>query len=129
MIPVTWSLQSGLYAYLASDINLQTAIGNPPRLYDNVPADVLFPFDTLGEVSSKEYEGLEGAREHDVTLRVFSRWGGRKEAKDISELLHDRLQNARFSLDGHKLALSRFVVADTILKSDRETYQSVVLFR
>ncbi|MEM9988850.1 MAG: DUF3168 domain-containing protein [Pseudomonadota bacterium] len=125
----TWSLQTGLYTYISTDSDLQSYIGNPVRLYDNVPAEVIFPFVTLGEASSQPYEGVEGAREHEVTLRIFSRWGGRKEAKEISELLHTRLHNADFPLDDYRLAQCRFVVADTLLKTDRETYQSIMRFR
>lgn len=129
MIAASWSLQTGIYAHLRTDSALQAHIGNPARIYDAVPPEAIFPFLTIGEAQTRDYEGIEGAREHDIRIGAFSRWGGRREVKEISERIYDRLHDATFPVDGHILSQCRFVFADILQKADRDTYQSIMRYR
>ncbi len=129
MIGAPWSLQIGLYTYLQQSTELQSLIGNPARLYDAVPPDAIFPFVTIGEAQVKDYPGVDGALEHDIRIHIYSRWGGRKEVKQIAETVHDLLHEATFSLIDHRVAHSRFVFADIFRQTDAETFQAVTRFR
>ena len=53
-------------------------------IHDHVPASAAFPYVAIGETESvpwgaKDFSGME----HTLTLNVWSRYKGRKEAKQI----------------------------------------------
>ena len=128
-MPAAWALQIGLRPHLAADTGLQALIGDTARIYDEVPEDAVFPLLTIGESRIREIEGVEGAAEHDVRVNAWSRWGGRKEIKTLTDLVHDALHNGDFSVDGYTIVNCRFVFADLFRRPDADTYQGVMRYR
>ena len=129
MIGAPWSLQLGLYARLQQSTDLQAMLGDPARLYDAVPPDAIFPFATIGEAQVKDYPGVSGAFEHEIRIHIYSRWGGRKEVKEITDIVQGLLHDASFSLTDHRVAHSRLMFADIFRQADAETFQAVTRFR
>lgn len=128
-LPVSWALQAGLHGFLASNEDMQSLLGNPPRVYDSVPQDAVFPFMTLGEVRTRPVSGYEAGREHDVRINAHSRWGGRKEVKEIVEKCVSLLHGTPFSLTDYTIVQSRFIFSDIIRRTDPETFHAVMRFR
>ncbi len=99
-----WALRAAIYAALTGDGGLQVLIGNPARVYDDVPAAAIFPFVTLGEGSASDWSTMtERGAEHLITLHVWSHYEGHKEAADILGLMEALLHDAGLSLSGHAL--------------------------
>jgi len=129
MTDAQWELQKAVYQALSADAGLQAEIGDPPRLYDDPPADAAFPYVTLGEARSSALSGVEGGLEHDVKLYVFSRYAGRREVKRILAAVQDALHDASLTLTGHDLVNMRFVFADVFRRLDGAAYQGMARFR
>ena len=129
MTNAQWELQKAVYQTLAADAALQAEIGDPARIFDDPPPDALFPYLTLGEARASDWKGVEGGRERDVKLYVFSRYAGRREVKRILGAVYDALHEAALTVTGHDLINIRFVFADAFRRSDGETYQGVARFR
>ena len=71
----------------------------------------------------------ESGDEHALTLHVWSRQGGHREAHIIAGALLEALVDAPLSHDGHYLANLRFIVADVRREGDGRTYHGIVRLR
>ncbi|MEM9421735.1 MAG: DUF3168 domain-containing protein [Pseudomonadota bacterium] len=129
MIGAPWSLQLGLYDVLRQSAEVQSALGNPARIFDAVPPDTAFPFITIGEARVDDYPGVSGAREHDIRIHIYTRWGGRQEVKQIADSISNLLHEREYPLADHQIVQSRFVFADIFRQLDADTYQGVMRFR
>ncbi|ADM09674.1 gene transfer agent-like protein [Parvularcula bermudensis HTCC2503] len=128
-LPAAWSLQVGLRAHLSADLDLATLLGTPSRLYDRVPDDAVFPLLTLGESRISPLDGDVKGMVHDVRINAFSRWGGRKEVRLLTDHLHTALHDRTFPIEGYRVVSSRFVFADLFRRPDGDTYQAVSRYR
>jgi hypothetical protein len=107
---------------------LQALVGD--RIYDNPPADVVFPYLTLGRVESRPADASSGeALEHAITLHAWSRHGGRAETLDIIAALRGALHNAALNVAGHKLVLLLATFADVFRSGDGRTTHGVLRLR
>ncbi|MEM9233785.1 MAG: DUF3168 domain-containing protein, partial [Pseudomonadota bacterium] len=88
-LPAAWALQVGLRSHLAGSAVLTALLGIPPRIYDRVPEETVFPFLTIGESRIRSLDGRDEAQEHDVRLIAWSRWGGRKELRQLTDAVHE----------------------------------------
>jgi hypothetical protein len=128
-LPCAWALQTGLRDHLSTDAGLQMLVGTPARIFDALPTDTVFPVLTIGAGRVRDYAGVDGAREHDVRLHAYSRWGGRGEVKRVLDTIYDRLHDSSFPLEGHRVAACRFVFADIFKQIDQDTFQGVARYR
>ena len=109
---------------------LKTWIGDPPRLFDDVPQDTPFPYVTLGEVTTLDWStSTELGSEHRFVIHTWSRYGGRKEIKSIMSVVYDLLHDADLPISGHVLVNLRFLFSDVFRDADGETYHGVMRFR
>src|SRR5258707_346563 len=103
------ALQTAIFAALSADVNVQGALGDPPRLYDSVPRQPAFPYVTLGDARETAWDTkTERGREHHFSLTAWSRQPGHKQAKDIAGTLIDSLDAATLAPVGHTLVSLRF---------------------
>lgn len=129
MSAASWNLQKAIFARLVADAGLIAELGDPPRVYDDPPADAVFPYVLLGEARSAPLAGVDGGLEHDVRLQIFSRYAGRREVKRLIDALYDALHEADFAVDGASLVNCRFVFGDVFWRAGGEFYQGVARFR
>ncbi|MFZ3035382.1 MAG: DUF3168 domain-containing protein [Parvibaculum sp.] len=122
------ALQKALFEKLAGDAGVTALVG--ARLHDNPPGDVTFPYLTLGEAQVDDWsdDGQEGA-EHRLSLYVFSRVGGRAEAKAVMGAVNAALHDAALTLEGHRLINLRFQSAETRQENDGATWRGTIRFR
>ena len=126
----SWPLQQAIYSALIVDGAVKSLVGDPARLFDDVPPDTVFPYVTLGEISTSDWStSTERAFEHRVTLHAWSRYGGRKEVKDVMAAINDALHDASLSLTGHRLIDIFFQASDVFRDPDGETYHGVMRYR
>src|SRR5512134_350013 len=102
------SLRAAIRSALAADAPLVTLLGGE-KIYDEPPRDAALPYVTLGEdVIADGSTATEAGDEHALTLHVWSRQGGHKEAHVITGAVLEALNDAPLALDGHRLANLRF---------------------
>jgi hypothetical protein len=123
------SLRAAIHGALANDTPLTSLLGGA-RIYDEPPRDAALPYVTLGEdVVGDNSTATEPGDEHALTLHVWSRQGGHREAHVIAGAVLEALVEAPLALDGHHLANLRFVVADVRREADGRTYHGIVRLR
>lgn len=118
------ALQKAVYERLAGDAALAALVA--ARIHDNPPGDTGFPYLTLGE---NETRAWPGGREHRLTFHVFSRGGGRAEAKRLMDAVETALHDAALALEGHALVNLRFLDATTRREADGTTWRGTIRFR
>lgn len=124
------AVQDAIYAALSGSAALQALIGNPARLYDHVPENAAFPYVELGEVNARRFDsasrsGLDCA----LTLNVWSRYQGRREAKQILDAIYGVLHDGGLSIAGNAHVLTVFQSAETKRDVDGLTYHGIVKYR
>ena len=123
------SLRAAIHDALKADAPLIALLGGA-SIYDEPPRDAALPYVTLGEdIIADGSTATEAGEEHALTLHVWSRQGGHKEAHLIAGALLEALADAPLALDGHHLANLRFIVADVRREADGRTYHGVVRLR
>ena len=124
-----WALQRAVYQHLSADAGLQSFLGNPARIYDHAPEGAAMPYLVIGAGRATDWKGVDRGVEHELQLLAFSRYGGRREIKDVMGAVYDALHDGELTLVGHRLVNIRFVFADTLRRTDGETYEGVMRFR
>ncbi|MEM6415006.1 MAG: DUF3168 domain-containing protein [Pseudomonadota bacterium] len=124
-----WSLQKAVYGQLSNDTGVAAALGTPARIYDTAPKRPTFPFVTFGEWRVAPLSGAPDTFEHDIKIRVFSRYEGRKETRLAMAAIHGALHDAPLVPVGRSLISFRFLFADIFLRADGRTWNGIMRFR
>lgn len=129
MSSAAFALQQAIFSKLASDAATTTALGGP-RIYDDVPAHAEFPFITLGQSTECDWStGTDEGCEHVITLHVWSRAHGRKEAQAVIAAARDALHDQDLSLEGHRLVNLHHEFSEARRDTDGETFHGISRFR
>ncbi|MER2519734.1 MAG: DUF3168 domain-containing protein [Bdellovibrionales bacterium] len=113
MTGLVFKAQEAVYAALAGDAGVQASLGSPPRLYDHVPEDASFPYIAFGVAHIAPDDSKMGsAFEHTLTLDIFSRYRGAKEAKEILQAVYAALHRAGLVAVGASFPLCVFHSAE-----------------
>jgi hypothetical protein len=122
-------LRAAIRGALAADSALTSLLGGG-KIYDEPPRDAALPYVTLGEdVVADGSTATEAGEEHALTLHVWSRQGGHREAQLISGAVLEALADAPLSPDGHRVANLRFIAAEVRREPDGRTYHGIVRLR
>jgi hypothetical protein len=123
------ALQRAIFQKLASDPGMVAALGGP-RIYDDVPARAEFPFLTFGQATERDWStGTDAGHEHLITLDVWSRGRGRKEAETALAAAREALHDQALTLVGHRLINLRHEQSEMRRDSDGETFHGTARFR
>jgi hypothetical protein len=123
------SLRAAIHAALMNDAPLAALLG-AAKIHDEPPRDAALPYVTLGDnVVADASTATEPGEEHTLTLHVWSRQGGHREAHVIAGAVLEALIDTPLALDGHRLVNLRFIVADVRRESDGRTYHGIVRLR
>jgi Protein of unknown function (DUF3168) len=124
-----WDLQKAAYAALAGDASLTGLIGSG-AVYDHVPQQAAFPYVVIGEARVADWStGTEPGSEQLLTLHVWSRYEGKREAYAIADSIRSRLDEAALTLEDNRLINLRHQFSDLRRDPDGETYHGVLRFR
>ncbi|MBS0241936.1 MAG: DUF3168 domain-containing protein [Proteobacteria bacterium] len=128
MPSASWSLQKAVYAALAADAAVASFVAD--RLFDAVPQRRSFPYVTLGQSTVRDWStGSDEGDEHQLTLHVWSRADGRREAHELMSALKLALHERTLSLEGHHLVNLRHELSEARREPDGETYHGIVRLR
>jgi hypothetical protein len=124
------ALIAAIRAVALQNAGVKAAVGNPARLYDDPPADPVFPYVTLGRLETRAADSAGGsALEHAVTLHAWSRYGGRAEALDVIGALREALHDAPIEVEGRKLVFLFASFSDVFRSGDGRTTHGVLRLR
>jgi hypothetical protein len=129
MASAGWDLQKAVYAALAADATLTTLLGDD-GIHDAVPQDAAFPFLVIDQTQVRDWStGTEAGAEHMLTLHVWSRYTGKKEAYEIADSVRAALDGALLGLDEHRLINLRHQYSELKRDEDGQTHHGVLRFR
>lgn len=115
-------IQQAVFDRLASDSSL--------TVYDHVPEDAAFPYVVIGEDTHVPFDTDDSlGAESTVTIHVWSRYRGKKEAKEIQGIIYDALTRQELTIDGYDLITIEFEYSDVLLDPDGITRHGVQRFR
>lgn len=115
-------IQQAVFDRLASDSSL--------TVYDHVPEDAAFPYVVIGEDTHVPFDTDDSlGAESTVTIHVWSRYRGKKEAKDMQGTIYDALTRQELTIDGYDLITIEFEYSDVLLDPDGITIHGVSRFR
>ena len=125
-----WPLQKAIFAALSTDSALASLLGDPPRVYDDPPVGAELPYVQIGDGSESDWStASDSGSEHQLTIHVWSRAGGRMEARAILSAIYGALHEAGLTLEGNHLVNLRFALSQVWRESDGETYHGVARYR
>jgi hypothetical protein len=123
------ALLAAIRVAASADTDVRAVLGNPARLYDSRPKEVIFPFLTIGRVETSPADSSEAsALTHNITLHVWSR-EGKAEATEAVAALRSCLHNAALTISGRRLVLLNVVYADIFLSPDARATQGLMRLR
>lgn len=129
MPSASFALQKALFQTLSSDGAVVAALGGA-RVYDDVPKRAEFPYLTFGQTTERDWStATEPGHEHIVTLHVWSRGRGRREADEILALAGAALHDQPLTLEGFRLINLRHEFSDARRDPDGETFHGIARFR
>jgi hypothetical protein len=100
------------------------------RVYDHAPQSEPYPFITLGQSAVRDWStGTEDGAEHNLTLHVWSRSGGKKQVQEIIETIKDVLHDQPLMLSDHHLVNLRHEFSEARLDPDGDTFHGIVRYR
>jgi hypothetical protein len=129
MMTSALSLRAAIHGALKTDVPLAALLGGA-KIYDEPPREAELPYVTLGEdIITDGSTSTEEGDEHTLTLHVWSRQGGHREAHLIAGAVLEALSEVPLGLDGHHLANLRFIAADVRRQADGRTYHGIIRLR
>ncbi|ALK10123.1 DUF3168 domain-containing protein [Blastochloris viridis] len=122
-------LRAAIFAALSQDAALAAMLGGA-KIYDEPPKALDYPFVTLGEAEMRDASTMtEPGEETTLTLNVYSRQGGHREAHAMVGAVMEALVDAPLALAGHHLANLRIATAEVRRDGDGRTYRGRIRIR
>lgn len=124
-----FTLQQAIVAQLKADSALLALLGDD-RIYDAVPSRAAYPYLAYGPVTVRDWStGSNAGQEHFISLGIYSRQPGFREAYALADAMTASLEGASLTLTGHKLVLFRFDAAEFRREPDPNTSRALVSYR
>jgi hypothetical protein len=125
----TLALRQALFSALNAHPGLANALGGA-KVYDEPPRTIAFPYVTMGDASATDWStGSSTGIEHALTLHIWSREGGQKQAHLIAGEMLQAMEAVNLTVPGHRLVNLRFATADIRREKDGATWHGIVRFR
>jgi hypothetical protein len=122
-----FSLQQSLYQRLANDPSIKTKVKG---VFDAVPKDQAYPYISLGEDTARDWSTKTDLGEEIThTLHVWSRYAGKKEAKEIISLIMESLSEPLVLTNGFFVEDFRLEMSQVIDDPDGITRHGVMRLR
>jgi|TARA_Y100000015_G_scaffold11391_1_gene10884 hypothetical protein len=125
----SFELQKTIFTTLNSDNTITSTYS--ATVHDHVPQGTSFPYIVIGEETMTDESSTKTLdfNNFTLTIHIFSRNRGRKEAKQIMARIYELLHNQNLSVTGADHINTRFEFSDVIKENDGLTYHGVQRFR
>lgn len=121
-------VQTALFAALRADADLTAIVGD--RVFDHAPANVAFPCISFGRAAASDWStATEDGVELLLTLHVWSKAKGKREALEIMDAVRAVLHDAAPALDEHRLVNLRLVSAEARYDEDQAVQHGLMRLR
>ncbi len=121
------NLMRSLHDRLSQDLGVQAILGVPPRLYDHLPEDPVFPYLTYGAMRSADIGGDDtGLISHSLNLHIWSRYSGRSEGVDLLAALGRALNTERLIIQHGSVISVTIVYTDIFRAPDARTLHGIL---
>jgi len=126
-----WDLQVSIKAKLDANSTLTGMLANgADSIRDFVREDDAFPYIVSSEVVSRESDTmLYNGYDNLVSIHVYSRYKGQKEAKEIAEQVYNSLHKQDLTMSSGTHILTKFNSANYLIDADGETRHVVMNFK
>lgn len=123
------ALKVAVRTHLIGDAGLVALLGGT-RVFDEVPRGQATPYVVFAAAAARE-NGTSSDRGHivELTLDIWSRQGGAKEALAVAERLETLLDDAALTLAGHRLITLRVASAETRRQPERDLTRASLRLR
>lgn len=129
MSDALFAVQQAIVQTVTANAEIQALLGSTLPLYDHVPPGAALPYIAFGPAHITPYDTkTEIGFEHIVTLDIWSRYRGGKEARDIFQALYDALHRTVLTVTGQVFLSCEFHSADLSLDSDGLTTHAAARF-
>lgn len=121
-----YAIQQALHGILSSDTELA---GMVTGIFDFVPAKTDYPYVTLGDSRATD-QSTQNQRftQLSLTLQIYSRARGRKEADQIMQRIHTLLDGAALVAEDFQIVDLRYTQSQIDLLRDGLTYLGKIQF-
>ena len=125
----SFELQKTIFSKLNTDTTIKNTLS--ATVHDHVPQGTAFPYIVIGEETMTDDESTKDIdfNNFTLTIHVFSRNRGRKEAKNIMARIYELLHTQSLIVTGATHVNTRFEFSDIIREEDGLTYHGVQRFR
>jgi hypothetical protein len=122
------ALRRAILETASQDGELTSLMGGSLRLYDEPPRNAEPVYALFGDVMAQDWStDTDRGHEQDLALIVWSERGSARTGLAAAERLSAILDDARLSLDGHRLVNLR--VTEIVANRDKDTQLSRVTLR
>jgi hypothetical protein len=123
-----WALQQAVYAALLADSGVAALAGT--RIFDDVPCDAAMPYVVIGEDQESDWStATESGSQHILSIHVWSRAAGHKEAKLLCDGVRAALDGAALTVSGATLIDLRYQATQYARQNDGRTIRAALTFR
>lgn len=128
MSPIA-ALKVALVALLSADAGLTGLLGGA-KIHDDVPRGQPAPYVAFAEATARDNGSSSGVGHTcDLTLLVWSRQGGSKEALAIADRIAELSDDAPLLLAGHRLVLLRVTATEVRRQPEKDLTRVAVRLR
>lgn len=125
----SWALQRSIYEALVNATGVTMLVGGA-NIYDDPPQSAVYPFISLGESVARDWStGTEDGEEHVLTLHVWSRASGKKEALGIVDAIKAVLHGSQLAPTDHTLVNLRHLFSEVRQDPDGDTFHGITRYR
>lgn len=129
-VAVEASLEAALIEGLRNSEIIAALLGQPARLFPEPPAEALFPYAVI-ERHQRRPHGASRVRgdEHRIDIAVYTREGGRCEARMILDALSRAIEDLTVLIADRRVILMHTVYSDTMRTPSRKAFRGLLRLR
>lgn len=122
-----WPIQVAIFDILSNDADITARVEG---VFDHVPQGTAYPYIVIGDDTGLQWDTDDSlGTEATLTLHVWSEGAGRKETKEIMQLIYDALHRVDIQVDGLHTVLCQWEFSETLLDADGVRRHGVMRFR
>lgn len=122
-----FNIQKAVYEVLSNDSEIKKKVKG---VYDDTPQNEKYPYIVIGDDTINKWDtDTELGFNTTLTIHSWSRKAGKKEIKEVMDLIYTALHRAEINIDTLHLVTCECEFMETFTDSDRITRRGVQRFR
>lgn len=122
-----WEIQQAIYDDLTASEQLMERIEG---VFDHVPQNTKYPYVVIGEDTGLQWDtDTSDGVNSTITVHVWSRERGRKETKEIMDIIHRVLHRSELNISTLTSVFCYWEFSESFMDTDGKTRHGVTRFR